>query len=659
VSLKLVESTAAADADSRVESLGTVLIASANRVFADAIGYLVTEIGFTPAFPVGLEAPWISVTRTQPCVVICDHDAPVKRLRRMIADVSARRVPLLMLHTAEKHTNPPALARIERVTWQRIPISAPDLRRVLAGLMPPDPDRGGPHEVEPAEAEREHRRAGAKSEEQNVRLMRGTTRWSWVASLVAVVASLHPVGAQSAPTPLPRPNPALRADTSTRRSNVLPVLETAGFLTLLSAYDRVVHAADVQDGKKVYSATLSSTWDHLRRQTWVHDQDPFNVNQFEHPYQGATMYGLARSSGHRFWTSLIHADVGSFMWKMAGETDPPSINDMITTGQAGSLLGEALYRMSDLVLRDARNAKPNRLHELLAGVLSPPSAVNRRAFGERFRSQLSDTAPITSWQLRLGATGDALRRDYAAPGSLLRRDATAEFWMSYGLPGLPGYDYARPLDYFDIQMSFLSNASNPVENVMIRGLLIGRQTAPTAGGRGIWGLYGSYDYISPYAFRVSSTALSLGTTRQYWLAPRLALQGSMLAGVGYGAAGSTTTIPSTPTNAAIRDYHFGVAPQALATGRIIASDRMMLDVGAREYYVSGLGSDDIRGSETIFRGDVGLNVRIVGDHAFGVRFVASTRDARYGKLPNKKLSEAAVTFAYSFLGPSRFGAVKW
>jgi hypothetical protein len=34
---------------------------------------------------------------------------------------------------------------------------------------------------------------------------------------------------------------------------------------------------------------------------------------------------------------------------MAGETDPPSINDMITTGQAGSLLGEALYRMADLV----------------------------------------------------------------------------------------------------------------------------------------------------------------------------------------------------------------------------------------------------------------------------------------------------------------------
>jgi hypothetical protein len=658
MSLKLVEPTLLAQPDARLESSGIILIASANKLFADAIGNLVTQSGFTPAFPVGLEAPWISVTRTQPRIVICDHDAPVKRLRRMIADVSARRVPLLMLHTAESHSNPPALARVERVTWQRIPISADDLRRVLAGLMPPEPDRGGPHEIDPAEAERDDRRARAQAGEPIIRLMRAATRWSWVASLL-VGASLRIAGAQSVSSPLPTPNPALRADTSMRRSNVLPVIETAGFLTLLSAYDRLVHAADVQDGKKVYSATLSSTWDHLREQAWVHDQDPFNVNQFEHPYQGATMYGLARSSGHRFWTSLVQADVGSFIWKMAGETDPPSINDMITTGQAGSLLGEALYRMSDLVLRDVRGAKPHRLHEMLAGVLSPPSAMNRRAFGERFRSQLSDTAPVTSWQLRLGATADALSHDYTAPVSLLRRDAAAEFWMSYGLPGLPGYDYARPLDYFDVQMSFLSSPSNPVENVMIRGLLIGHQTAPSAHSRGIWGLYGSYDYISPYLFRVSTTALSLGTTRQYWLASGLALQGSMLGGVGYGAAGSTTTIPSTPTNAAIRDYHFGITPQALVTGRLIASDRIMVDAGGREYYVSGLGSDDIRGSETIFRGDVGFNVRVVGDHAFGVRFVASTRDARYGKLPTKKFSEGTVTFAYSFLGPSRFGAVKW
>ncbi len=133
---------------------------------------------------------------------------------------------------------------------------------------------------------------------------------------------------------------------------MVPIVEITGFLTLLSVYDRFAYASAVQDGKQVYSSTFSTTWDHLRTERWVHDQDPFNVNQFEHPYQGATMYGLARSAGHDFWTSLVQANVGSFIWKMAGETDPPSINDMITTGQAGSLLGEALYRMADLVLKD-------------------------------------------------------------------------------------------------------------------------------------------------------------------------------------------------------------------------------------------------------------------------------------------------------------------
>jgi hypothetical protein len=473
------------------------------------------------------------------------------------------------------------------------------------------------------------------------------------AGLVALLASgaAHRSAAQAGSS----------ADTTGGKSNVVPVIEIASFLTFLSVYDRVAYANEVQDGKKVYSATPASTWYHLRTQRWVHDQDPFNVNQFEHPYQGAMMYGLARSSGHTFWTSLAHANIGSFIWKMAGETDPPSINDMITTGQAGSLLGEALYRVADLVLKDrpAGGGKPPRWHDYVADAISQPRAVNRRIFGEHFRAELPDSTPATSWQVRLGASLDAAAHNTAAPGTLLNRAATAELWLSYGLPGKPGYAYTRPLDYFDLQLSLLSNPGNAIENVMIRGLLKGAMTRETARSRGVWGLYGSYDYISPFPFRVSSTAASLGTTRQYWVMPGVALQGSVLGGVGYGAAGSTTTIPGTPTNAVVRDYHFGVTPQALATLRFIAADRLMIDMAAREYYVSGLGSDDAHGSETIFRGNIGFNVRFVGGHAVGVRFVESTRDARYGALPNRKSSEGAVTIAYSFLGAGRFSAVKW
>lgn len=450
-----------------------------------------------------------------------------------------------------------------------------------------------------------------------------------------------------------------KPDTAGGRSNIIPAVEITTFLVALNVYDRFAYANQYQDGKKVYSSTFSSTRDHLRQQQWVHDQDPFNVNQFQHPYQGAMMYGFARTSGHGFWASQFASNIGSFAWKMAGETDPPSIDDMMTTGQAGSLLGESLYRMADLVLKDFGGNKRPWWHEYVAAMLSPPAGINRHVYGDRFKAELPDSAPATAWQLRLGASADALARDASSPGTLLRRDASAELWMSYGLPGRPGYKYTRPLDYFDLQVALLSTAGNPVESVMIRGLLKGGTTTPTASSRGIWGLYGSYDYISPYLFRVSSTAVSLGTTRQYWLTPSLALQGSTLGGVGYGAAGSTTVIASTPTNAAIRDYHIGVTPQALLTLRLIAGDRAMIDLAGREYYVTGLGSDDTHGSETIFRGNLGINVRLVGSHALGVRFVSSTRHAQYGNLPGKKLSEGTVTLAYSFLGPNRFGAVKW
>lgn len=453
-------------------------------------------------------------------------------------------------------------------------------------------------------------------------------------------------------------HPAPAKFTTGGRSKLLAAGELASFLVLLNTYDRSAYANEYQDGKKVFAVTFNTAWDHLREERWVHDRDPFNVNQFGHPYQGATMYGFARSAGQGFWTSLIYSDVGSFAWEIAGETTPPSINDIITTGQAGSLLGETFYRLADLVSKD-NPGKHAFWHGLLADVLSPPRALNRRAFGERFRNELPDSAPATSWQLRLGATVDALAHDNSQHSTLLNRHVAGEYWMSYGLPGRPGYDYDRPLDYFDFQASLLASTSNPIESVMLRGLLLGRKTAAGSVARGIWGLYGSYDYISPFLFRVSSTAASVGTTQQLWLAPGLALQGSSLAGVGYGAAGTTTVVPSTPTSEEVRDYHFGVTPQALLALRLIAGNRLSIDADGREYYVSGLGSDDVHGSETIFRGDFGASLRIIGGHTLGVRYIASTRDAKYGKFPDRHFSEGTVTVAYSFLGANQFGAVKW
>ena len=127
----------------------------------------------------------------------------------------------------------------------------------------------------------------------------------------------------------------------------------------------------------------------------------------------------------------------------------------------------------------------------------------------------------------------------------------------------------------------------------------------------------------------------------------------------YGDCTAATTTPSTSTSEAIRDYHFGVTPQSLVALRLIAGDRAMFDMTTRGYYVSGVGSDDTHGSETVFRGNIGLSVRLVGGHTLGARYVESIRQAQYGKASDFRLSEGTITVSYSFLGDKHFSAVKW
>ena len=442
-------------------------------------------------------------------------------------------------------------------------------------------------------------------------------------------------------------------ETGANKSYLIPALEIPGFLVLLNIYDRIAYPDQMQDGKKVYSSTFSSTWDHLRKQDWVFDQDPFNINQFGHPYQGATMYGLARSTGLGFWESLAYSNVGSFIWKMAGETDPPSINDQITTGNAGSLLGEALFRMAGLVLEGGGD-KPDVWHELGAAIISPTTAVNRLAFGKRFKTVFPSHKPATYWRTQIGSSYD----------SITKLDATLDFGMSYGLPGKPGYTYKRPLDYFDFEISGQARADNPVNNVLLRGLLYGKDYHSGNDYRGIWGVYGSYDYLSPSAFRVSTTALSLGTTGQYWVAPGVALQGSLLGGVGFGAAGTT------PSAQGDRDYHYGVAPQGLLALRLLFGNRAALEVVGRGYYVTGSGEfnslsttsnpvDSAGGSETIFRIKSGFNIRVYGRHGLGLQYVESIRDSQYGTQVSRHQRDGTVSLVYTFMGDSHFGAVEW
>jgi hypothetical protein len=232
--------------------------------------------------------------------------------------------------------------------------------------------------------------------------------------------------------------------------------------------------------------------------------------------------------------------------------------------------------------------------------------------------------------------------------------------MAYGLPGKADYSYKRPFDYFHFE--FMSTTGNAFETLFSRGLLIGTEYAAGPNYRGIWGLYGTYAYVAPQVFRVSSTGVSLGTTGEWWLSRSIALQGSALGGVGYGGGGvihGSGIASAGPSGDGQRDYHYGVTPQALVALRLILGDRCSLDTTAREYYISRVGATESTGSENIVRADVSLTIRVYDLHGITLRYSDTRRDGRYALLPTSHQSTATVSVGYTLLGQTRFGAVDW
>src|SRR5262245_46674643 len=336
--------------------------------------------------------------------------------------------------------------------------------------------------------------------------------WALLLTLSAASAGADGLESSAPPHDEPRDRPyELSApdrseEIEKNKSYVIPALGIVGFDLLVNQFNR--HVTD----EPTADVTFDSIRDNLHS-GWVVDNDPFQVNQLGHPYQGSMYHGFARSAGLNYWQSLLYTFAGSMFWEIAGETSRPSRNDQISTGIGGTFLGEPLFRIANLIL-ERSNGRPSFWRETGAALVSPATGFNRLAFGDRFDTPYSSRNAIFFSRFQFGFMGTA-QDSRGTSGAVDQNEASADFMMEYGLPGKPGYEYSRPFDYFNFQAT--ASSANVFENVMSRGLLIGKPYEAGEGYRGVWGLYGSYDYIAPQTFRVSGTALSLGTSAQWWL----------------------------------------------------------------------------------------------------------------------------------------------
>jgi hypothetical protein len=401
----------------------------------------------------------------------------------------------------------------------------------------------------------------------------------------------------------------------------LPAVEVVGFTVGLHAFNKAFNSDPVYD----------VTWEDIQRHFqdgWVYDKDKFLTNQFAHPYEGSVYYSTARSTGHGFWFSAATAFVGSWTWEMFAEAEQPSINDQITTTVAGSFLGEILWRLSNVVL-DGGGSRPGGWREFAALAISPMAGLNRSIYGDTFRPT-GMTSPPSYGAFRLGVGVAGASAATGAEPVDQARGLSIGGEITYGL-AVGDWTFREPFDYFDITADLALDKSATTRsadgNFSIHALLAGTDYGEGR-NRGFYGLFGTYDYLTPPVYRVSSSALGFGTTGQRLLGQDFALSGSAILSIGFGAGGRLEE------NSGNRDYHFGAQGVAYLAGRLHYRDLAMLELGARQYYTSGKVSPEPSTWEEASYAHAGLTWRVVGPHALGVEWTGARRRAYYPDVPS-------------------------
>jgi len=394
-------------------------------------------------------------------------------------------------------------------------------------------------------------------------------------------------------------------------------------------------------------------WTHVSLETmkrnlaggWTFDPNDFATNQFGHPYHGHLAFAAWRAAGHEFWESIPFPIVMSTYWELFAETEPPSINDAITTPVGGVFLGEVLYRLSSMVL-DAGGLRPSAGRYWAAGLISPTTGLTRALTGNRYRTRLAEPIPAAI-ELRLG--GSFSGSGYGSGGQRYVTGGLVQgsVQVTHGLP-VGGWTLRKPFDHFDFYGSILVS-DTPWIVLQVRGLMKG---ADYGGGasRGLWGLWGLYDMTTLQPFRASTSAVGFGTTGQWAMSNGVALQGTAVLAAGFGAAGDRQASALTP------NYHYGLGGLSILEAKIIAADRGVLRASARQYYVGGLVSPESKGSETVSYQTFGATLRVIGRHAIGLEVTRARRWAAFPDRPDTFNSFAQAIAYYAIVSDRTMGS---
>lgn len=309
---------------------------------------------------------------------------------------------------------------------------------------------------------------------------------------------------------------------------------------------------------------------HQKISAWDWDDNEFSTNQLDHPYHGQLYFNSFRSNGYNFYESSIATFAGSYIWETAGETQAPSINDLVNTTIGGIILGEMTHRVSRNIL--ARNRSGHNIlgNEIVAFLVNPVNGLNRildGKWGKKIDDYYAADSSHIYAEFDLGfrrfddREGDFL---YKGKNSIYSR---LRFHYSNG-----DHDYKRPFDEFHVNLEVGNGDSTFVNAINVHALLSGAQFFKSRRGEHFGTLDAHYDFYNNDAFFYGAQSLVYNWNSHFTYKEKNRLNLSLGAGAVLLAAVPDPYL----LYGASRNYNYGSGASYRFKGELSLLNRFMI-----------------------------------------------------------------------------------
>lgn len=320
--------------------------------------------------------------------------------------------------------------------------------------------------------------------------------------------------------------------------------------------------------KDPYSHITFKNWiEHLKPGAWAWDDNAFATNQIAHPYHGQLYFNAFRSNNYSFLQSSLATLAGSFIWETAGETQSPSINDLINTTYGGIILGEMTHRISQNVLsRPTHSIAERQGKEVLAFFINPVNGLNRLLDGRWGR--VVKGAVVDSSKIR--AEVDFGFRRFDAKNLGIIDKGKNDYFLRLGLVYTnDNIENKKPFDDFYFNFEVSSDDSSFVNTVNVYASLYGKRVLKNLPGRHLGILSANYDFYHNEAFFYGAQSMNYNIMSSYSLGGKNRLTTTL--------GGGPVLLAAVPDPYLLfgnsRNYNYGPGVDLRAAGEISVLER--------------------------------------------------------------------------------------